>query len=173
MSHATFDRALVAVLEHEGGYANHPKDPGGATNKGITIATFRKWVKRDGTVADLKKLTTEQAGKVYRGVYWNAIRGDELPAGLDYAVFDFAVNSGPTRAVRYLQGILGVKADGQIGPATLKAIKKKTAAELIQRLCDDRLAFLRRLNTWPTFGKGWSRRVGGVRNLALWFAQGA
>lgn len=164
---ATFDRALAAVLKHEGGFVNHPKDPGGATNKGITLGTFRRWLKNDATVADLKKITPEQVARIYRLHYWNAIRGDDLPAGLDYAVFDFAVNSGPSRAARYLQGLIGVKADGKIGPATLKAIRTHFSRELIHALCDQRMSFLRRLKTFPTFGKGWTRRVDGVRALAL------
>jgi lysozyme family protein len=167
MALATFERALAAVLKHEGGFVDHPKDPGGATNKGITLATFRRFVKRDGTVADLKAITNEQVAKCYRAHYWNAVRGDELPPGLDYAVFDFAVNSGPSRAARYLQGLIGVEADGKIGPATIKAVNLHLNRELINALCDQRMAFLRRLNTFPTFGKGWTRRVDGVRKLAL------
>lgn len=167
---SSFDRALSAVLKHEGGFVNHPKDPGGATNKGITLATFRKWVKKGGTAADLKALTTAQAAKVYRGQYWNKIHGDELPAGIDYAVFDFAVNSGVSRAARYLQGLVGVKADGVIGPKTIAAVNKHFSRDLIHKLCDDRMAFLRRLPTFKTFGKGWTRRVEGVRKLALQLA---
>ncbi|TIO15659.1 MAG: hypothetical protein E5X86_19930 [Mesorhizobium sp.] len=162
-----FDRALSLVLKHEGGYVNHPRDPGGATNKGITIATFRRYVNAKGTPEDLKRITTAQAGIVYRRQYWDAIRGDELPDGVDYAVFDFAVNSGPSRAAKYLQAILGTVQDGRIGPATIAASKAKPAGVVIDALCDARLSFLKRLKTWGTFGKGWSARVSSVRFQAL------
>src|SRR5690348_2114856 len=118
-----FEKSLSCVLQHEGGYVNSPHDPGGATNKGVTIATFRRYVDKSGTVDDLKHLTTAQAATVYRKQYWNAICGDDLPDGVDYSVFDFAVHSGPARAAKYLQAIVGVKADGKIGPQTLEAVK--------------------------------------------------
>lgn len=170
---SNFDAALSAVLKHEGGYVDHPQDPGGATNKGITLATFRRYVKRDGTKADLKKLTTEQAGIVYRRQYWDAVLGSELPSGIDYAVFDFGVNSGPARAVRELQKLLGAKVDGVVGPQTLAACRASDADELITDYCAARFAYLQRLKTWPTFGKGWTARVAGVRMLALKMAAGA
>jgi lysozyme family protein len=170
---SNFDAALSAVLKHEGGYVDHPQDPGGATNKGITLATFRRYVKRDGTKADLKKLTTEQASIVYRRQYWDAVLGSELPSGIDYAVFDFGVNSGPARAVRELQKLLGAKVDGVVGPQTLAACRASDADELIIDYCAARFAYLQRLKTWPTFGKGWTARVAGVRMLALKMAAGA
>ncbi|MFG6591294.1 glycoside hydrolase family 108 protein [Sulfitobacter sp. 1A12157] len=159
--------SIARILRHEGGFVNHPKDPGKATNKGITIATYRRYIKASGTVADLKALTTEQAVKVYRYQYWNAVRGDDLPAGLDYAVADFAVNSGPSRAIKYLQNVLSVKADGVMGPVTIAAAQKARPIIAINLLCDDRLAFLKRLRTWGTFGRGWQRRVDEVRRDAV------
>ncbi|MDC9825687.1 glycoside hydrolase family 108 protein [Devosia sp. ZB163] len=164
---ASFARALASVLRHEGGYVNHSKDPGGPTNMGITLATFRKWVKREGTIADLKAITREQVAKVYRSVYWNAVRGDDLPAGVDYAVFDYAVNSGPSRAAKALQGVLGVAQDGVVGPITLAAVKAADPIKLIHSLCDQRMSFLKGLKTWETFGKGWSNRVEDVRDTAV------
>lgn len=167
-----FKRALPLVLKHEGGYVNHPSDPGGATNKGVTIGTFRSYVKPGGTVADLKNITDEQVATVYRRHYWDAVRGNELPDGVDYAVFDFAVNSGPSRAITYLQGVVGAVQDGRIGPATMAAVRKMAPAAIINKLCDDRLAFMKRITSkgkrlWDTFGKGWSRRVADVRAHAL------
>jgi len=162
-----FNRAVDAVLKHEGGFVNHPADPGGATNKGITIANFRRYVKPTGTVGDLKALTTDQAKTVYRRMYWDAVHGAELPDGVDFAVFDFGVNSGPDRAIKYLQRIAGVAQDGRIGPATLKAVRAIPHAKLINDYQDARLAFLKGLKIWGTFGKGWSRRVSEVRSLAL------
>ena len=164
---ANFARSLASVLRHEGGYSNHPEDKGGPTNLGITLATFRKWVKKDGTVADLKSMTREQAAKCYRAVYWNGIKGDDLPGGIDYAVFDFAVNSGPTRAAKALQAVLGVEQDGAIGPVTLAAARAADPIKVVKALCDQRMAFLRKLSNWPTFGKGWSSRVEDVRFDAI------
>ncbi|GGB10264.1 hypothetical protein GCM10011491_42780 [Brucella endophytica] len=162
-----FERALSCVLKHEGGWADNPADPGGATMKGVTLATFRRYVKPSATKADLRKITDAQLSTIYRRHYWDAVAGAELPDGVDYAVFDFAVNSGPSRAAKYLQAVAGVTQDGKIGPATLKAVRGKPHASVIHELCDKRLAFLQRLDTWKTFGKGWSSRVLGVRTEAL------
>lgn len=166
-----FDKALALVLKHEGGYVDHPKDPGGATNKGITIATFRRYVNAKGTKDDLRRLTTAQAGVVYRKQYWDKVRGDDLPDGVDYAVFDFAVNSGPSRAAKYLQDVLGVAQDGKIGPVTIKAAHAFRADQIIEELCADRLAFLKRLPTWGTFKNGWTARVAGVYDEAVTMAK--
>lgn len=167
MTSLNFERALPLVLKHEGGYVDHPEDPGGATNLGITIATFRRYINPKGTKDDLRKITRAEAAKVYRKQYWDAIKGDDLPSGVDYAVFDFAVNSGPSRAAKYLQNVLAVPEDGKIGPVTLKAAKVYRADQIIEELCADRMAFLQRLSTWKTFGRGWSTRVAGVRSEAL------
>jgi len=162
-----FQRALSLVLKHEGGFVNHPSDPGGATNKGVTIGTYRQYVNAKGTVADLKKITDAQVATVYRNHYWNAVKADDLPSGLDYAVFDYAVNSGPARAAKHLQAVLGVSQDGVIGPATLAAARSHPTQDVIKSLCSKRMTFLRSLNTWGTFGKGWTNRVTGVRAEAL------
>ncbi|WP_386681795.1 glycoside hydrolase family 108 protein [Loktanella sp. R86503] len=158
---------IPRTLAHEGGYVNHPNDPGGATNKGITIGTYRAYIDPKGSVADLKALTEAQAVKVYKAEYWDKVKGDDLPAGVDYAVFDFAVNSGPSRAATYLQEIVGAAPDGKIGPMTIAAVKAMDAAWIVNQLCNDRMAFLRRLSTFATFGKGWTRRVSDVRAAAL------
>jgi lysozyme family protein len=167
-----FSRALKLVLAHEGGWADNPKDPGGATMKGVTLANFRRYVKPGATKDDLRKITDAQVATVYRRYYWDAVAGAELPDGIDYAVFDFAVNSGPSRAAQYLQKVVGVAQDGKIGPATLKATKAMLPATVIHNLCDERLAFLKRIKSkgkllWDTFGKGWSRRVQEVRAESL------
>ena len=167
-----FERALSLVLAHEGGYVDHPKDPGGATNKGITIGTFRRFINPSGTKDDLKRITNAQVAQVYRRQYWDVVKAGELPDGLDYAVFDFAVNSGPGRAARYLQACVGAVVDGKVGPGTLAAVRNHDAGEIVEALCDDRMDFLRTLSTWKTFGKGWSRRVVGVRTEALDMAKG-
>lgn len=172
-----FARALSLVLKHEGGWADNPKDPGGATMRGVTLATFRRYVKPNATKDDLRKITDEQIAAVYRRHYWDAVAGAELPDGIDYAVFDFAVNSGPARAAKYLQAVVGAKPDGKIGPATLAATRAVLHADLIHKLCDSRMAYLKRAKgssgalkgklLWPTFGKGWTNRVSDVRRQAL------
>ncbi|CAN7372412.1 glycoside hydrolase family 108 protein [Aminobacter sp. LjRoot7] len=162
-----FQRALALVLKHEGGWSDHPADPGGATMKGVTLANFRRYVKPGATKDDLRRITDAQLATVYRRFYWDAVHGAELPDGVDYAVFDFAVNSGPGRAAKYLQGVVGVVQDGRIGPATIAATKAMMRATAINDLCDKRMKFLRGLKTWATFGKGWTARVSGVRVDAL------
>lgn len=169
-----FNLFLTEVLKHEGGFVNDPRDAGGATNKGVTIANFRRYVKADATIDDLKKLTNEQAGIIYRRFYWDAVLAAELPSGLDIAMGDYAVNSGPGRPAKAIQKIVGVKVDGRIGPETLKAIRARDAKDLIDALCDERLAFMKRAkNTktgallWPTYGNGWQKRVDAIRAKAL------
>ena len=162
-----FQACLTEVLRHEGGFVNHPSDPGGATNLGITKATLEAWRGKTVTVDDVRNLTVDEAGAIYRARYWQPIRGDALPPGVDLAVFDFAVNSGPSRSVSTLQRIVGVAQDGIVGPATLAAVARMPAASVILGLCDARMAFLRSLSTWGTFGKGWTARVNDVRTAAL------
>lgn len=164
----TYPKALAEVLKHEGGYVNHPADPGGATNKGITQATYDGYRRSKGfiTKKTVKLISDEEVGAIYKSRYWDAVRGDELPAGLDYAVFDYAVNSGPQKAIKSLQKALGLTADGKLGPATLAA-SKLSPEVTIKKLCASRLAFLKGLKTWPTFGKGWERRVNAVEKTAL------
>lgn len=161
----TFDDALPLVLVHEGGYVNHPRDPGGATNKGITWRTYAAWRRaRDLEPQSVRFITDEEVAAIYKRQYWDAVRADDLPAGLDYAVFDFAVNSGPARAAKFLQRILGVEADGHIGEITLAAVNgRQDVKNIITQLCDNRLAWLRRLSHFDTFGRGWTRRVSEVK----------
>ncbi len=149
-----FETCIPRILRHEGGFVDHPRDPGGATNKGITIATYRRYINPKGTAADLKKLTQAQAVKVYKAEYWDKVSADKLPVGVDYVVADFGVNAGPGRAVKHLQRAVGVTEDGVIGPATLAAVKRVSPATIVQRITDSRMQFLRKLDTWPTFGKG-------------------
>ncbi|RWC76081.1 MAG: hypothetical protein EOS30_09810 [Mesorhizobium sp.] len=162
-----FARALALVLKSEGGWSDNPADPGGATMRGVTLANFRRYVKADATKADLRAISDDQVATVYRRFYWDAVSGAELPDGVDYATMDFGVNSGPSRAVKYLQAVVGVPQDGRIGPATVAAVKAMPSGVVIDALCDARLAFLKRLPTWGTFGKGWSSRVESVRRASL------
>lgn len=161
-----FEKALALVLEHEGGWSNHPKDPGGATMKGVTQAVYDAYRKMRGRgPQSVKFISDEELRAIYKFQYWDKVQGDFLPSGLDYAVFDFAVNSGVTRAAKYLQAVVGVAQDGQIGARTLAVITSPVA--VINALCDRRISFLRNLKTFMTFGKGWTRRVQGVRAHAL------
>jgi lysozyme family protein len=164
---ANFEACLAEVLKHEGGWADHPSDPGGSTMKGVTIGTFARYKKRDVTKAELRAISDHDLRTIYRKEYWDKVRGDDLPAGLDLVAFDGAVNSGPSRGARWLQTALGVTADGKIGPATLTAADAAQPRGVIAKACDARLAFLRGLRTWPTFGKGWQRRVDSVRAVAV------
>lgn len=172
MASSTYDEALRRLLVHEGGYTNHPSDPGGPTNFGITIGDYRRYVKPDATAADIRAMRIDEAKAIYRAKYWNALRCDALPAGLDYALFDYGVNSGTSRAVKVLQRILGFPDDGRMTDALLAAARKRPAGELVTQVCDERLAFLKRLKTWPVFGAGWGRRVSEVRAAALAMARG-
>ena len=167
MTASSYGVALARVLVHEGGWSDHPRDPGGATMKGVTQRVYDGWRKRRGVPArSVRLIETAELEAIYRVQYWDAIRGDDLPGGLDYCVFDAAVNSGPGQAAKWLQRALDVAADGQIGEATLAALKGRTVTEIIEATCDRRLAMLRGLHTWKTFGAGWSRRVAEVRSGA-------
>ncbi len=170
MSANNYDEALRRLLVHEGGYGNDPADPGGPTNFGITLADYRKYINADGVAANVQAMTVEQAKAIYRARYWNAVHGDELPPGVDYAIFDYGVNSGVSRAIKVLQRLVGVAVDGEIGPDTLAAARARDPKVLVGAIQDERLAFLKGLSTWPTFGKGWSRRVAEVRAAALQMA---
>jgi lysozyme family protein len=167
MAAANFERAFPLVLKHEGGWVDHPADPGGATNLGVTIGTLSSWLGRPASKAEVKALTRDTVAPIYRKNYWDAIRADELPAGLDYAVFDFAVNSGPKRAAMALQRAVGVADDGIIGSITLANVANRPVDATIERIMADRMTFLRRLSTWPTFGEGWTSRCDGVLREAL------
>ena len=170
-----YTKCLPLVLKHEGGFVNHKLDPGGATNKGVTIGTLKRLgidVDGDGDsdIVDLRNLRQSDVERVYKLFYWDTVKADFLPSGVDYAVADFAINSGPSRAAKHLQKIAGVAQDGDIGPKTLAAIAKMDPQDVVTSLQDSRLRFLRGLKTWPTFGKGWDRRVAEVRAVALAWA---
>ena len=160
---SNFDVSLKAVLRHEGGFVHHPADPGGATNKGITLATYSKFLGREASVDELKAILDRQVEAIYGMEYWSKVRGDDLPAGLDYVVFDMAVNSGPGRAVKLLQRIVGATPDGVIGPATLRLVqawyRDRGAANCIAAYNAARQHYLESLPTFSAFGKGWTRRV--------------
>ena len=153
-----FDECLALLLSHEGGFVNHPKDPGGMTNLGVTKAVYDKYVGHESTEEEMRALTPELVGPLYKANYWDKARCDDMPSGVDWAIFDWGVNSGMSRPVKALQRIVGVTADGGVGPYTLRAIGSKDSAELVEKMYDARQAFYESLSTFETFGKGWTRR---------------
>lgn len=161
-----FDKCFQLVLEHEGKYVNDPRDPGGRTNMGVTQRNWESYLNRSVTETEMRMLTPENVKPFYRAQYWDKIKGDQLPAGIDYAVFDFAVNSGVSRAIKMLQQICGVLVDGVLGPKSMEAIRSCNSDEVVDALCDMRLDFLKRLSTFETFGRGWTIRVAEVKEKA-------
>ena len=161
-----FKEALAHVLKYEGGYVNNPKDPGGMTNLGCTKAVWEEYVGHPVSEADMRALTPESVAPLYKRKYWDRVSGDDLPSGLDYAVFDAAINSGAGRAAKWLQEVVEVTADGSIGSGTLAAVASMDTQDLIAKYNDKRLQFLEGLPTFATFGKGWSRRVSEVQSAA-------
>lgn len=165
-----FPACLAEVLTHEGGWSDHPKDPGGATMRGVTIGTYAAHKGRAVTKAELRNISDADLKAIYRGRYWDKVRGDDLPRGLDLVAFDPAVNSGPIRGAKWLQQALGVAQDGKVGPVTIKAASVAKPVPVIQKACSARMGFLRGLGTWGTFGKGWSRRVAAVEARSVQMA---
>jgi lysozyme family protein len=161
-----FDEALKAVLKHEGGFVNHPKDPGGMTNLGVTKRVWEEWVGRKVDEKEMRSLTPELVAPMYRKKYWDAVKGDDLPEGIDYLLFDFAINAGPVRAIRTLQKATGLTTDGILGPKTLGVLKDSSREEMVARFSEEKEAFYRSLNTFSTFGKGWLRRVAETKTHA-------
>lgn len=172
MAKGNLPTCLKITLSHEGGWSDHPRDPGGATMKGVTLAVFRRWYP-GATKADLRAISDADVEKIYRVGYWNPVRGDDLPAGVDLAVFDFAVNSGVSRAARYLQAVVGAKQDGVVGPVTVKASASASPVATVKAICARRLSFVRGLRTFSTFGRGWSRRIADVEARAAAMALSA
>ena len=162
-----FDACLAHSLAHEGGWSDHKADPGGATMKGVTLATYRAWKGKSATKQDLRNISDAEVAAIYRAWYWQPMRCDDLPAGLDLVAFDAAINSGPSRSAKWLQSALGVAVDGRVGPATVAAANAAVTSAAIKAACAKRMTFLKGLRTWPTFGKGWSRRVKEVEAAAL------
>jgi len=162
-----YDKCLETILHHEGGYVNHPKDPGGETNLGVTKRVYQE----HGGTKDMKDLLVEDVAPIYKKGYWDKMKGDDLPGGLDLCVFDFGVNAGPGRSAKYLQTMIGTVADGGIGPNTLKAVEAYVSEHGIEKSIKNfqeaRQGYYEKLSTFATFGKGWTRRVEETTKLAL------
>jgi lysozyme family protein len=163
MAASNWQKAFEQMLESEGGYVNHPSDPGGMTNLGVTKRVWEEWVGRESNEKEMRSLTPEMVAPLYKRKFWDACHCDLLPSGVDYLVFDFAVNAGPGRSAKILQTAVGVPADGGIGPITIAAVKAQDPAELVEKFSDAKEAFYRSLNTFETFGKGWLNRVAAVK----------
>jgi lysozyme family protein len=160
---SNWDNAFKLMLKSEGGFVNHPNDPGGMTNLGVTKATWENWVGRESDEVEMRGLTPEKVEPLYKKKYFDAVRGDELPMGLDYLMFDFAVNAGAGRAIKTLQTAVGVTPDGGFGPMTLAAVQAIDPVELIEKFSQAKEDFYRSLGTFATFGKGWLNRVADVK----------
>lgn len=168
---SNFDACLKEILKHEGGYVNHPKDPGGMTNLGVTKRVYEQYLGRQVDEAAMRALKPEDVKPLYKKMYWDKMRCGELPVGLDLLVFDFGVNAGPSRSIKFLQRMVGVGDDGVIGPATMLAvesyIKQFGREQAVTRFSEWRINYYKKLPTFATFGKGWLRRVDEVQKKGL------
>ena len=155
-----FEKSLEMLLHHEGGFSNHPSDPGGITNFGVTKAVYEKWVGREVSIEEMKDLTHEDVAPIYKKNYWDKLKGDDpmMPSGLDFAAFDWGVNSGTGRPARVIQKYIGATQDGALGPRSLGKIAENDPGNIIQYLYEQRQKFYEGLKTFETFGKGWIRR---------------
>ena len=166
-----FSKCLALVLQSEGGFVNNKYDPGGMTNLGVTKATYERWTNAPVTEAQMRALTPHDVEPIYREWYWDRVRGDDLFVGIDYCVFDLAVNSGVGTAIRMLQDAVGTVPDGKFGPLSMAAVEKADPRRLVNTMQALRLQYLRKISTWPVFGKGWTRRVQEVTQNALVMTQ--
>ena len=153
-----FDKCLHMLLEHEGGYVNNKHDKGGMTNLGVTKRVYEDWVDRKVTEQEMRDLTPDDVAPIYKKNYWDRVKGDSLPSGLDWACFDWAVNSGSGRPAKAVQRAVGATQDGAIGPQTLGLIMEKDPEEIINYVYGVRQDFYKSLKTFETFGRGWTRR---------------
>ena len=162
-----FEEALKAILKHEGGWSNHKSDPGGMTNLGVTKKVWEAWVGKAVGEKEMRALTPDTVAPMYRKKYWDAVKADELPTGLDYLMFDFAINAGPGRAIKTMQKAIGTTPDGAIGPKTMAALKAADPTDLIAKFSIEKELFYKALPTFATFGRGWLRRVDEAKSHAV------
>lgn len=174
MAKQNYDESLRRLLVNEGGYGNHPSDPGGPTNFGITLKDYRLYVNKSATAADIRAMKIGEAKTIYRAKYWDALKCDDLPSGVDYSIFDYGVNSGVGRAGKVLRRKLGMPTEDAKGkllwavtPEVIAAANKVSAFALVSLINNERLSFLKQLRTWPVFGRGWGRRVSEVKTYSL------
>ena len=153
-----FDKCLHMLLEHEGGYVNNVHDKGGMTNLGVTKRVYDKWIGRESTEQEMRDLTPDDVAPIYKKNYWDRVKADQLPSGLDWACFDWAVNSGSGRPAKAVQRAVGATQDGAIGNQTLGLIAEKDPKFIIDYVYTVRQAFYESLDDYKHFGRGWSRR---------------
>jgi lysozyme family protein len=151
----TFDEAFHELLGHEGGYSDHPDDPGGETMWGVTEAV----AKANGYYGPMKDLPVDFAKAIYKKDYWDKVRADAMPEFIRYALFDAAVNSGPEQAIQWLQRTVGETVDGKLGPKTLAAVAKADPEAVEARMLGYRLLFMTDLKNWRSFNRGWAKRI--------------
>ena len=168
---SNFEHCLQIILHHEGGYVNHPEDPGGMTNLGVTKRVYEEWVGYAVSEHTMQNLTEEDVAPIYKKNYWDRVKGDDLPEGLNLCVFDFGVNAGTGRAAKYLQTMIGTVVDGGIGPNTLRTLDEHVSLvglqETIEQYQENRQRYYQKLKTFETFGRGWTRRVNETTQSAL------
>ena len=150
-----FATAFEKLLKHEGGYADHPADPGGETMWGIT----KRVALENGYAGEMRTMPQSAAMAIYKSKYWDVLQADSLPADVRYILFDAAVNSGPVQAVKWLQRACGVQDDGIVGPQTIRAANSLSPEGLKRRMLAQRLRFMVGLANWPAFGRGWANRI--------------
>jgi lysozyme family protein len=171
---SNWEKSFEMVIAHEGGFTNDQRDKGnhlpdgreGCTMWGCTQAVWEKYVGHEVTQDDMKALKKEDVKPIYKRDYWDAVRGDDLPNGVDYAVFDFAINAGPFAARKMIQKALRVNPDGVIGPATLQAIKDANGLDLLKKFSNNKEEFYKSLSNFEVYGKGWLKRVADVQKSA-------
>lgn len=157
-----FDQAFHRLLGHEGAHSNHPSDPGGETMWGVTIKVARA----HGYNGPMAELPVNTAKAIYRDLYWDAVRADEMPAAVRYPLFDAAVNSGVRQSVKWLQSAIGASADGAIGPQTMRLVNEANPDQVVRKMVGERLRFMASLSTWPAFSRGWTRRLADILETA-------
>ena len=162
-----FPACLEFVLKHEGGWADHPRDPGGATMKGVTMAVYQTYLGRKVSKEELRNIPQEHLVDIYKSLYWDKAKCNDLADGVDLVVFDMAVNSGVSRSARILQRCVGAVADGVIGPRTIALVNGIPAKDIVIKFSDGRENFYKSLSTFDTFGKGWLRRTSECEIKAL------
>ena len=162
-----YQNCLEIILHHEGSYVNHPEDPGGETNLGVTKRVYEEW----GGTKDMKDLLVEDVAPIYEKNYWGRLKCDDIPSGIDLCVFDFGVNAGTGRSAKYLQRMIGTVADGGIDPNTLRTlgeyIDEHGLEATIRGFQEARQSYYEKLSTFKTFGRGWTRRVNETTQSAL------
>ena len=166
-----FKECLDLVLKSEGGFCNHPSDPGGMTNLGVTKKVWEEFVGHPVSEVDMRALTPEKVAPLYEQKYWRTCYCEVLPRGLSFLIFSMGINAGPGRGVKLLQSCLGGVADGVIGPRTMELIKSLNVTDLIQKYSNARRDYYKSLKTFDVFGKGWLARVDREEKEALEMAK--